>query len=402
MVINKFLALLKKEPIFARLSLIQLISYLGVWFSHTGIFTLLIELDAPVWAITLAAAMAFIPGVITAPFSGVAVDSFSPKPLLIALTIIEMATLAVLVFIDDISMLWLLFVIIFLRTGAGGIYFQAEMSLFPKILTKEEIKTANEIHSLIWAFSYTAGMGLAGIYIHFFGVVSAFLLDLALYGVALLILLKTKIASNAQKNRTKILTMLKEGLSYLRQNPLIVHLILLHSFVGISSYDALVALSADYPYARILSASLVIGYINACRAVTLIIGPVKLSKFVKNNNLWLIYVGQGCGVVAWAATQFNFYLGFIGILCAGFFVSTLWSYTYTLLQQKCDKKFYGRMIAYNDMVYLGVSALVSGGIGLLFDLGLSLSTITTLMGCAFFVGAAYWLIVYKRYKEILD
>ena len=30
MVINKFLALLKKEPIFARLSLIQLISYLGV------------------------------------------------------------------------------------------------------------------------------------------------------------------------------------------------------------------------------------------------------------------------------------------------------------------------------------------------------------------------------------
>ena len=60
------------------------------------------------------------------------------------------------------------------------------------------------------------------------------------------------------------------------------------------------------------------------------------------------------------------------------------------------------MIAYNDMVYLGVSALVSGGIGLLFDLGLSLSTITTLMGCAFFVGAAYWLIVYKRYKEILD
>jgi len=70
MVINKFLALLKKEPIFARLSLIQLISYLGVWFSHTGIFTLLIELDAPVWAITLAAAMAFFPGGITAPFCG--------------------------------------------------------------------------------------------------------------------------------------------------------------------------------------------------------------------------------------------------------------------------------------------------------------------------------------------
>ena len=160
---SKFITLLKTQPVFARLSLIQLICYFGVWFSHTGIFTLLIELDAPVWVITAAAALAFVPGVLLSPFSGIVVDKFSPKPMLIALTVVEMVTVFMLVFIDKLSLMWLLFVIIFIRVGAGGTYFQVEMSLFPKILNKDEIKTANEIHSLIWAFSYTAGMGLAGI-----------------------------------------------------------------------------------------------------------------------------------------------------------------------------------------------------------------------------------------------
>jgi transporter, major facilitator family len=400
--VNKFKTLIKAQPIFAKLSLIQLICYFGMWFSHTGIFTLLIELDAPIWAITLSAAMAFIPGVIMAPFSGIVVDSFNPKPLLLLLTFIEMVTLVILIFINDISLLWLLFVIIFTRMGAGGIYFQAEMSLMPKILNKDELKIANELHSLIWAFSYTAGMGLAGIYIHYFGIDSAFLLDFFLYSIAFYILIKTKISINIQKSDQNITQMLKDGLIYIKSNPLIAHLIALHAVVGITSYDALVALLADYPYAGLLSASLVIGYINACRAIALGLGPIVLSKFVNSNNLWIIYMGQGLGIIIWAITQFNFYLGFLGVFCAGFFTSSLWSYTYTLLQQKCDEKFYGRIIAYNDMFYLGVSALISVSIGALFELGLSLMMITIIMGCMFFIGAIYWQIVYNKYKIWLN
>ena len=100
---SKFIDLLKNQPVFARLSLIQLICYFGVWFSHTGIFTLLIELEAPVWAITAAAALAFVPGVLLSPFSGIVVDKFSPKPMLIVLTVVEMVTVFMLGFIDKLS-----------------------------------------------------------------------------------------------------------------------------------------------------------------------------------------------------------------------------------------------------------------------------------------------------------
>ena len=79
---KKYYILLRYKPNLRILSSVQFICYFGMWFSHTGIFALLIELDAPVWAITLAAAMAFIPNVLLAPINGVIVDKFSPKKLM--------------------------------------------------------------------------------------------------------------------------------------------------------------------------------------------------------------------------------------------------------------------------------------------------------------------------------
>ena len=372
--------------------------YFGVWFSHTGIFTLLITLDAPVWALTLSAAMAFIPGVVIAPFSGILVDKFSPKPMLVIMMAVETVSVFMLVFINSLDYLWLLLLIIFIRNGVGGMYFQVEMSVLPKILNKESLKLANEIHSIIWAVSYTAGMGLAGVYIHFFGIKSAFLLDGMLYIFSFFFLYFLNLQGLKPELIERPLKMLKNGLIYLKENRLIVHLIFLHAFVGITAYDALIALLADYKYANLLSASLIIGLLNASRSVSLMFAPALLSKFINKNTLVHVYIGQGLGIIIWALSLQNFYLALVGIVFAGFCTSSLWSYTYTLLQQNCQKEFYGRVIAYNDMVFLGFSALISFAIGLLFELGLSVEMITAFMGSLFFVGAIYYRIVFKNYE----
>ena len=372
--------------------------YFGVWFSHTGIFTLLITLDAPVWALTLSAAMAFIPGVVIAPFSGILVDKFSPKPMLVIMMAVETVSVFMLVFINSLDYLWLLLLIIFVRNGVGGMYFQVEMSVLPKILNKESLKLANEIHSIIWAVSYTAGMGLAGVYIHFFGIKSAFLLDGMLYIFSFFFLYFLNLQGLKPELIERPLKMLKNGLIYLKENRLIVHLIFLHAFVGITAYDALIALLADYKYANLLSASLIIGLLNASRSLSLMFAPALLSKFINKNTLVYVYIGQGLGIIIWALSLQNFYLALVGIVLAGFCTSSLWSYTYTLLQQNCQKEFYGRVIAYNDMVFLGFSALISFAIGLLFELGLSVEMIAAFMGSLFFVGAIYYRIVFKNYE----
>ncbi len=110
-----------------------------MWFSHTGIFTLLIQLNAPVWAVTLAASMAFIPNVFLAPINGIIIDKFSAERMMIFLMFVETVTVLMLVFIDDLSLLPLLFILIFVRMGTGVTYFQTEMSLLPSLMTKKNL-----------------------------------------------------------------------------------------------------------------------------------------------------------------------------------------------------------------------------------------------------------------------
>ena len=122
--LKEYLKLLRMRENFRLLSTIQLMCYFGVWFSHTGIFTLLISLDAPVWALTLSAAMAFIPGVVIAPFSGILVDKFSPKPMLVIMMAVETISVFMLLFINSLDYLWLLLLIILSETALVGCIFK--------------------------------------------------------------------------------------------------------------------------------------------------------------------------------------------------------------------------------------------------------------------------------------
>ncbi|MCX2682868.1 MFS transporter [Campylobacter sp. MIT 21-1685] len=393
------LKLLQNNKNIRILSCVQLIVYFGAWFSQTGVFTLLVELDAPTWAISISAMLAFLPGILLAPVNGVIVEKNKPKKLLISMASIELISIFLLIFVDDLSMLWFLFFLIFARLCVGSIYFQAEMSLLAKILQPNELKLANEMHSVIWSISYTAGMALAGIFIYFYGIQTAFLFDCFLLSIGIILLAGLKIPHFKTMLEDNFFSMIQEGFLYLCNNKKLLHLILLHAFMGFTSYETLVALLAKHEYKELLSAALVIGFLNAIRACSLILGTVFLSKITDERILGYFYLGQGLGIILWAFTQYNFYLSFLGLFMTGFFTSSLWAYTYTLIQKNCDGRYFGRVIAYTDMVFLCVSASISVLIGVLFELMMSLKLITFMLGTIFIIAGIYWAWFYKHYLQ---
>lgn len=395
---QKQLALIKKNRTIRTLFLIQLICYFGAWFSHVGIFTLLIELKAPVWMQGLTAAMAFIPGVILAPFAGVIIDKFRAYPLFLIFMSVEAATALMLLLVDSLDLFWFLQLLVFARMGTAGIYFQVEMSLMPKILNKDELKIANEIHSIIWAVSYTLGMGLAGLFVAKYGVYNSFMFDFFIFIVGIFLLFRLKIDEEVKKSSVKACVMIVQGFRYLKKNPLIIQLIITHGFMAATSYDTLISILAGVNYVEILSVPLTIGLLNMIRALGLIVGPLVLTKFTNNKSIFYMFIAQGLGLISWGVLQSNFYLSFIGLFLTGFCTSTLWSYTYTLVQMKCSPKFYGRVIAYLDMIYLGIAAITSVSIGLMYDIGLPTWLITILMG-VYFIAAA-WYYAKKIYHKI--
>ena len=395
---KQYVELLRNNTTLRRLSIIQLISYFGAWFSHMGIYTLLIQLNAPVWALSAAAGFTFLPSMLLAPFSGAIIDKVDTKKFMLFLTAIEIVTVFWLMFITSLDALWILLGLIFIRMGTGSIYFQTEMSLLPKLLNNDELKLANEIHSMIWSISYAFGMAVAGFYIHYFGTTSAFVADMVLYCISFYLLLGLDIPSIASKHALHVKAMIWSGFVYIKENPKIMHLIFLHASVGLTAYDALIALLADHQYKQFLSIALVMGFINASRALSQVLGQFLLSRYITKETLFYIFIVQGVGIIVWGVLQYDFYLSFIGIFVCGLFTTSLWSYTYTLLQYETDEAFYGRVIAYNDMVFMGMCTLVSFAIGILFEWGLSLSLITGGLGLFFIVFGFYWKWVQKVIK----
>lgn len=399
---KRYWIFLQSEPLLRRLSLIQLIAYFGAWFSNVAIYTLLIHMSVDASIIAFVAALHFFAGVLQAPLSGVIIDRIAPKKLMIWLTVTEIICTLMLVNVDKLSMLPLLYFLVFIRMGASSFQFTVEMSLLPRILEGKALQNANEIHSIIWSLSYTLGMALGGIVVYTIGVTYAFLLDASLFMIVLVLLIPLRIEIENSKESARFTTMMGDALRYIKKEKIVLHLMLLHAVVAFTAFDALVALSVQKYYANVIAISLGIGLVHASRAVGLAVGPLFLGEWINVRRLGLLLVAEACAIGFWALVLSDFYLSLAASVLVGFVTTTLWSYTYTLLQKHTHRDYYGRVVAYNDMIFLGVGGIVSLLIGFLVKQGLALEAITLVLGSAFVVAAIYYRWIRRHYviKEI--
>ena len=399
---NEYIKLLKSEPVLKRLSIIQLIAYFGAWFSNVAIYTLLLDMKVSAEIVAFVAMLHFLSGVIQAPFSGSIIDSMRPKKLMLILISIEIFATFFLILINDVSDLNLLYILVFFKMAAASFYFTTEMSILPKILAGDKLQKANELHSIIWSLSYTLGMALSGFVVYMLGVKIAFILDAFMFFVSFILLYNLKIDISFTKSSENLLEMMKDTFRYLKKYPHALHLIVMHAFVGFTAFDALIALMVDQYYASIIATSLALGLIHSARAIGLVIGPIIIGNWINNKRIIYVFIFQAIAVWIWASIMKNFYLSLVASVMVGFFTTTLWSYTYTLLQKNIDEKYYGRIVAYNDMLFLATAAFTSFITGFLAIQGFSLESIASILGCGFIVGAFYVTWVLKAYniKEI--
>ncbi|HFU74443.1 MAG TPA: MFS transporter, partial [Helicobacteraceae bacterium] len=332
-----------------------------------------------------------------APFSGSVIDRYSPKKIMVMLIIIEILATLLLILVTDISQLWMLFILIFVRMGASSFYFTVEMSLLQRLLSTKKLQLANEIHSIIWSFSYTVGMAISCFVVYLIGVYMAFALDALLFCFALLLLLRIDFNLKPADVTEGFFTMMGESFRYMRNNPIVLHLMLLHAFVGFTAFDALVALMVDHYYAAIIATALALGLMHTFRAIGLVIGPMILGPYMNNKRLLYIFMFQALSVMLWSLTLHNFYFSLLVSIVVGFSTTTMWSYTYTLLQHHTDPAYYGRIVAYNDMFFLLVGAGVSLMTGILYEFGLRLQGIATVFSLGFILAAFYYKWIKSRF-----
>ena len=386
--------LFTEHKIIRDLSLVQFISYFGAWFSNVAIYTMLVDFGSTEIAISVVTAMHFLPAILIAPFSGAIIDRVKIKPLMITLIATELFMTILFLTIDNKSELWLLMIFIFIRMSAASMFFSTEMSLLAKLLSGKPLQMANEIHSIIWSFTYAFGMAISGFVVNSYGIKAAFVIDAFIFLTALIIFIRIDFVVKASISTDKFWQLIKDGFIYIKNNKIILHLIFLHSCVGLTSFDALITILAKNEYKYIISVPLAIGISNATRAVSLMFGPILLSKYVTKENLHYLMIFQGVAIISWGFVQNNFYISLLTLFIVGLSTTTLWSFTYALLQNKCDEKYIGRVISYNDMFFMLSCVLTTLFIGLMASLT-SVDIITTLLGVGFLAFAFYYTRILK-------
>jgi predicted MFS family arabinose efflux permease len=191
--------------------------------------------------------------------------------------------------------------------------------------------------------------------------------------------------------------MFTDGFHYIRSKRKILHLILLHAAIGLTSFDALITLLADFQYKELIAVPLAIGLMNATRAVGLMIGPFFIGKIITKENLHYFFLLQGLSIILWSQLQEHYYIGLIGLFVTGFFITTLWSYTYLLIQEETEAQYMGRVISYNDMFFMLSNVGTALFIGYASKADVSLQTITFTLGTGFVLTALYYLWFKKYY-----
>lgn len=386
--------LFTEHKIIRDLSLVQFISYFGAWFSNVAIYTMLVDFGSTEIAISVVTAMHFLPAILIAPFSGAIIDRVKIKPLMITLIATELFMTILFLTIDNKSELWLLMIFIFIRMSAASMFFSTEMSLLAKLLSGKPLQMANEIHSIIWSFTYAFGMAISGFVVNSYGIKAAFVIDAFIFLTALIIFIRIDFVVKASISTDKFWQLIKDGFIYIKNNKIILHLIFLHSCVGLTSFDALITILAKNEYKYIISVPLAIGISNATRAVALMFGPILLSKYVTKENLHYLMIFQGVAIIFWGFVQNNFYISLLALFIVGLSTTTLWSFTYALLQNNCDEKYIGRVISYNDMFFMLSCVLTTLFIGLMASLT-SVDIITILLGVGFLAFAFYYTRILK-------
>ena len=386
--------LFAEHKIIRDLSLVQFIAYFGAWFSNVAIYTMLVDFGSTEFAISIVTAMHFLPAVIIAPISGAIIDRVKIKPLMLSLLATELVMTILFLTIDNKSEIWLLMIFIFVRMSAASMFFSTEMSLLAKLLNGKPLQMANEIHSIIWSFTYAVGMAISGFIVNWYGVKTAFILDALIFTIALIVFIRIDFIVKASIATDKFFELIKDGFRYIKNDKIILHLIFLHSSVGLTSFDALITILAKNEYKYVISVPLAIGISNAVRAVALMFGPIFISKYVTKQNLHYLLIFQGIAIILWGLMQDNFYVSLIALFIVGLSTTTLWSFTYALLQDKCDEKYIGRVISYNDMFFMLSCIVTTLFIGLMASLT-SIDIITILLGLGFLAFAFYYTRILK-------
>lgn len=343
----------------------QCVSLIGTWMQNTGQSWLILTLTDSPFLLGLVNALQFLPMLIFSLFSGVIIDKFSKKRLLI-FTQISFAVLAfilaILVWSGKVTY-WYVLILAALLGCINTIDMPTRQAFVIDLVGKNHVMNAVSLNSAVFNGAKIIGPAISGMCIHYFGMAPCFFINAISFIPVIwsLFLIKTEGKPEKVNLDYKIVNEIKKGLLYIKREPILMETVILMAVVGVflMNFNVMIPLLAK----NVLNEkSMGYGFLMSVMGIGCFLGA--LSQVLKSksgpkkhilyksgliSSVILILIGSNKSVV----------LESILLLLTGFFNIWFITTTNSLLQLNSSREYRGRVMSVYALVSNGLTPLGS-------------------------------------------
>ncbi len=271
----------------------QSISQLGSSITGFALTLWLYEATGSSLSTAVLAICSYAPYVLMSIFAGALTDRFDKKKTMLGCDVFAaICTMIVFVlFRTNSLMVWHLYVLNAISGLMNTVQQPASEVAMTLIMPEKYYQKTSGLRSLSSSLISILNPLIATSLYSFLGLNGVIAADIASFMIASIALLFfIKIPENKSDKRERVLVLAKEGLMFLRENPLIMALILFMSGVNLtaSAFDATLP---GYVLPNPKGGSSVLGLVTACSGVAMIIGSLIVSVLPKpRNRVKIIYL----------------------------------------------------------------------------------------------------------------
>jgi len=412
------IALLRRNPQYAKLWLSQVVSQAGDWLDRMACIALIGQLGGPVG--TLGAlygvelALRLLPSSVLTPFAGPICDRLPRRMLMVAADLARALVVLGFLWIDSPARLPWLYALIALQMGFGVFFDVARSAAVPDTVAREDLHDANALMATTWSVMLGLGGVLGGVLVQAIGVRGVFVVDSLSYVASAVVLIGLRlppIGEHAHAFRWReflLLRDLKRGLDHARERGLGWMLWAKTFWGGAGGFLVVLSLAGQVRHATGSgraaqdAAAFATGMLYSARGIGTGLGPWLGKVLVGGSDRALrlqIVCGFLAAVIGYGLFGFTDSLAWeclwVGVAHLG--GATIWVASTVYWQRHTAESFRGRVFALEYLAMnlaFGVGGMVAG---FAFDATDSLAIATWVTcGMVLALGSIWTVLVYRQ------
>ena len=352
--------LVRGNRAYRRLWIAQAVSLVGDWFTLIALVVLVSrDTGGSGLAVSSLVLAQILPWILVGPWSGVLVDRFDRRRLLVASDLARTGIVLLLIPAAARGGTGWIIALALAHFSVASVFEPARSALVPRLVAPAQLVTASTLSSVTWSVMLAVGGVVGGSALAVLGTTGAFTVDAATFLVSAALIGSIPAAAararvvevagervDARLPRAGLL----EGLGWARAHPAITATLLIKVMNGIAVADTFMVLYATRLYALGENGARSMGLVYASFGVGAFAGPALLNA-INDGTVprmrRLVVAGavtMTAGLLTLAAAP-SLPVACAGVLLRGMGGSATWTFATIILQKRVPDRFQGRMFS---------------------------------------------------------